>query len=368
MPHTEPDQPVSPALATPEFAPPGGHSQGILYGPLGLRAGWGIALYTVIAAILIFLCFTGIFTVTGQMKRLKAEHRQAHEAKKAADAKHQPVLDVPLAPLDSGLAEFAQAIAVISAAVLLGIMEKRRFGAYGLARRNLKDLLPGAVIGIASITLLVGSLRALHLLVFDVRLLQGTSILRYAAAWLVVFVCVGLFEEFFFRGYIQFTLMRGVLRLGERLAPAHARLAAFWIAALIWSLLFGATHLGNGGENAAGIAAVFAAGIVFSYALWRTGSLWWGIGFHTTWDWGQSFLYGVPDSGHVSLGRLFATHTSGNVLLSGGTAGPEGSLLVLPVLALVAVAIRLHPQAVQPEVEPTSLPLAAQPSALGRLP
>lgn len=368
MSYANPDQPASPALATPSFAQPTEPSQGILYGPLGLRAGWGIALYLILAILFGVLCFYGVFTATGQMKRVTAKHHQAREARKAAAANHLAVKDAPLAPLDSGLTEFAEATAAIVAAVLLGLLEARHFGVYGLPARHLKNLLPGAVVGIASITLLVGSLRVLHLLVFDGRLLGGTAALRYAVTWLLIFVCVGVFEEFLFRGYIQFTLMRGVLLLGERLAPAHARLAAFWIAALTWSLLFGATHLGNAGEDAAGIAAVFAAGIVFSYALWRTGSLWWGIGFHATWDWGQSFLYGVPDSGHVSLGRLFATHATGKVLLSGGSAGPEGSLLVLPVLALVALAIRLHPQAAQPPVEPISLPAGRHAAELTPIP
>lgn len=97
---------------------------------------------------------------------------------------------------------------------------------------------------------------------------------------------------------------------------------------------------------------MFVTGILFSYALWRTGSLWWGIGMHMTWDWSQSFLYGVPDSGLLSIGRLFQTHPTGNPLLSGGPAGPEGSLLAWPVLLLLFLAIRLQPQGTQPPVEP----------------
>jgi membrane protease YdiL (CAAX protease family) len=106
------------------------------------------------------------------------------------------------------------------------------------------------------------------------------------------------------------------------------------------SLLFGAGHLGNAGENRVGIVMVFVAGIVFSYALWRTGSLWWAIGFHMAWDWAQSFLFGVPDSGNVSAGRLFLTHPVGNTLYSGGVDGPEGSVYVIPVMLLVGLIIR----------------------------
>jgi membrane protease YdiL (CAAX protease family) len=89
-----------------------------------------------------------------------------------------------------------------------------------------------------------------------------------------------------------------------------------------------------------GLLQVFIVGMVFAYALFRTGSLWWAIGFHMAWDWAQSFLYGVPDSGNVSIGRLFQTHFAGKPLLSGGSDGPEGSLLCIPVFLLMILVIR----------------------------
>ena len=81
----------------------------------------------------------------------------------------------------------------------------------------------------------------------------------------------------------------------------------------------------------------------------------WAIGLHMAWDWAQSFLYGVPDSGQLVQGRLFATHPSGNPMLSGGTVGPEGSVLLVPVLALVLVVLfYTHPSPQPPlETKPT---------------
>jgi hypothetical protein len=75
--------------------------------------------------------------------------------------------------------------------------------------------------------------------------------------------------------------------------------------------------------------------------LWRTGSLWWAIGVHTSWDWAQSFLYGVADSGLMTQHHLLATHPVGKPILSGGTTGPEGSIFAIVVLCLVAVIILL---------------------------
>jgi len=45
-----------------------------------------------------------------------------------------------------------------------------------------------------------------------------------------VFLLVGLFEEFLLRGYTQFTLARGI---------------GFWLAAVLLSTAFGASHLKN---------------------------------------------------------------------------------------------------------------------------
>jgi membrane protease YdiL (CAAX protease family) len=92
-------------------------------------------------------------------------------------------------------------------------------------------------------------------------------------------------------------------------------------------------------------------GVVFTLALWRTGSLWWAIGFHMAWDWAQSFLYGVPDSGYLIQGRLFATEALGNPLLSGGADGPEGSVFSIAVLLLVIVVLWFTKPAPQPALE-----------------
>jgi membrane protease YdiL (CAAX protease family) len=98
-------------------------------------------------------------------------------------------------------------------------------------------------------------------------------------------------------------------------------------------------HLGNKGETPWGILQVGLAGAVFAFSLWRTGSLWWAIGFHCSWDWAQSYFYGTNDSGLASLGHLFNSHPMGNAMLSGGNTGPEGSILCTPIFLLIAVII-----------------------------
>jgi hypothetical protein len=210
----------------------------------------------------------------------------------------------------------------------------------------------GAVWGLAAMSLLIGTLCSMHLLVFDGELDHGLAILGWGGAQLFGFLCVGLVEEYLFRGYLQFTLTRGLVCVGNLISRRHGRTIAFWIAAVITSILFFLAHTGNSGETPVGLLLVFVAGVAFLVALWRTGSLWWAIGFHMAWDWAQSFLYGVPDSGGLVQGRLFATHALGNPFLSGGTDGPEGSVLCIPVLVLmILVLVFLTRSSPQPPLE-----------------
>ena len=101
-----------------------------------------------------------------------------------------------------------------------------------------------------------------------------------------------------------------------------------------WLKSWGVEDVRRAHSNLLGIAQVFTAGMVLCLMLRITGSLWMSIGFHTTWDWAQSYLYGTPDSATMMKGHLLISHAAGNIQLSGGTAGPEGS--VLAPLGLIA--------------------------------
>ena len=61
------------------------------------------------------------------------------------------------------------------------------------------------------------------------------------------------------------------------------------------------------------------------------------IGFHAAWDWGESYFYGVPDSGELAAGHLLNVSFSGPQWLSGGTVGPEGSWLCTLLLVVLWV-------------------------------
>jgi membrane protease YdiL (CAAX protease family) len=357
QPFTPPDfttaRPVFNEPTTPQPAPPA-PQHGIFSGRFGLRAGWGMLIFAVLLIIFTISLSLGLLAATGKLKPMIEARQKATLAQQNHTAPPPaPVPSTEAKPKGTVINEGLTIVALGLAAWLMSVFERRRTAVYGIGANRLMDFLPGAFWGVAFLSALVGILRACHLLVFDARLLSGSVAFLFGLKWLLAFLFVGIFEEYLFRGYLQFTLMRGLYGLAERISAIHARAVAFWMAAVLLSACFLLAHGKNTGETATGLFSVFLAGIVFTYALWRTGSLWWAIGFHMTWDWAQSFLYGVPDSGGLSAGRLFQTHPTGNPLLSGGSVGPEGSLFLIPIVILVAVVIRFTTKpGPQPALEP----------------
>jgi membrane protease YdiL (CAAX protease family) len=323
----------------------------VFLGRYGLRAGWslsaGLVLFFVLWSLLLSCIGPAVWGRPPSPATTQSRSQIPSAATSQAAARHAEV-----SLRETVVAEAVTLAATWLATLAMALLERRRMRVYGINGRTWMNFFPGAFWGLASVSLLVFALRGLHLLIFDGRALQGAAVYAYGGKWLVAFLLVGLFEEYSTRGFLQYTLTRGLMGLGAKIAPQHARAAAFWSAAVVMSVVFGLLHLSNAGETAPGIAMVFLAGLLFSYALWRTGSLWWAIGFHMAWDWAQSFLYGVPDSGQISAGRLFVTHPAGSAWLSGGVDGPEGSVLVLPTLLLVALVIRFTTRsAPQPPLE-----------------
>jgi membrane protease YdiL (CAAX protease family) len=84
---------------------------------------------------------------------------------------------------------------------------------------------------------------------------------------------------------------------------------------------------------------VVATGLLFCLMIRRTGNLWFAIGFHAAWDWAETFFYGTPDSGLLGVGRFLNSSVHGPNWLTGGSAGPEGSVFAILILLLCALLI-----------------------------
>lgn len=308
-----------PSSAQPQAEPPSA-VQKIFLGADGLRAGWSLLVFIALFAVFMFAVYIAAH-----------ELFPAHKPSRADAASLRFAL----------IGESIPFLGVLLAAWIMSKIESRPNGVYGLGgSRKLPHFFAGLAWGVICLSLLVLTLWKTGLLVFDSRLLFGGDILRYGALWLLGFLLVGLKEEYVTRGYVQYTLTRGLAGMYRwAFKTRHSAALGFWTTALIVSTLFGLGHGNNPGESPLGLLSAGLAGMVFCLSLWRTGSLWWAIGFHASWDWAQSFLYGVADSGTMVEHHLFAAHPAGKPILSGGATGPEGSIAVLAIFALIVFII-----------------------------
>jgi membrane protease YdiL (CAAX protease family) len=326
----------------------------VFIGSQGLRAGW---------SVLIFLFLTLLFIVALGTAVTQFVHKVLHVKTGSF---------TPVSAIIQGLIEF---LPMLGAGALVALIERRRILDYNLTGlRRLPHFLGGLAVGFAALSALVGAMAWGGWLHFGPIALSGAEIFKAGALWACAFLLVGLFEEGTFRCYLQFTLTRGInfwwalgiigvicgglaltvkgegvwaiytvavlgllpcLLLHMKKAPG----AAFWQAAWVTSTLFGFIHVSNNGENWVGIFAAAAIGFVFCVSVRLTGTAWWAIGCHAAWDWAETYFYGTADSGVPAKDHYLTAIPAGNPLWSGGTDGPEGSLLVLGVILLLLVAL-----------------------------
>jgi len=359
QPESQPDSLAEQAVATP--APPPQQPietrilLAILLGPNGLRAGWSVALFAVLLAI--FMGVVGLIFM-----RLNLIDPKAHFTATAAF-----------------FGELTTFLPMLGAAAIVALIERRRGNllAFNLLGPNRAlRFVEGLVAGFLSLSALIGALAWGGWLHFGPIALSGAEIFKYASLWGVAFLLVGCVEEGMFRCYLQFTLTRGInfwwalgiiglvcLKLfffnsgngnwgvyilaGLGLIPClllqlrKAQSSGFWQAAWVTSTLFGFIHTGNGGEDWIGIFAAGAIGFVFVVSIRVTGSAWWAIGCHAAWDWAETYFYGAADSGNVATGHYLSVTPGGSPFWSGGSAGPEGSILVIGIIVLMTIALIL---------------------------
>jgi membrane protease YdiL (CAAX protease family) len=156
---------------------------------------------------------------------------------------------------------------------------------------------------------------------------EGT-LARYfgvGASSLWLFALPAAAEEALFRGY-----------LFQALAQAWGGLKALFVT----SILFAALHYSNPNLSLVGVGNIVVAGLFLGAIYLKTASLWWATGAHLGWNWAHGFLGDVPVSGLDLVDTPLLEATPGGLdWISGGTFGPEGSLVTTCVLALATLAV-----------------------------
>jgi membrane protease YdiL (CAAX protease family) len=321
-------------------------------GSQGLRAGWSVLIFAILF-ILLASCVGYAFV-------------HLHLMGKRSDFTASTAF----------FGELSALLPLLGTAAFVAFIERRRsLLAFNLTGpRCIPRFFSGLAAGFLALSALVGALTWGGWMHFGPIALSGVEIFKYGALWAAAFLLVGCVEEGLFRGYLQFTLTRGInfwwalgivaalcadlllrskgngvwgvyiiallglfpcLMLYIRQTPR----SGFWQAAWVTSTLFGYIHTGNGGENWIGIFAAAFIGFVFCVSVYVTGSAWWAIGCHASWDWAETYFYGTADSGLVASGHYLTTSPAGNQFWSGGADGPEGSVLVLGVILLLLAAL-----------------------------
>jgi membrane protease YdiL (CAAX protease family) len=299
----------------------------VFFNERGLRSGWRILIYVLLIVLLgTFLSFVA---------------RKIH--------RFPPGLPTPSAMLFQEMMSF---FLVFGSALIMSQIERRSPGVYGLPAAEAfgRKFWLGMLIGLAEICALIGLISAFGGYTFGTLVLPPAGIVRWGLIHLLLFTFVGLFEEFAFRGYLQFTLADGI---------------GFWPAAILLSLGFGAAHLSNPGEGPVGAASVALYGTLLAFTLYRTGNLWYAVGLHASFDWGETFLFSVPNSGVVMQGHLSNAALHGPKWLTGASVGPEGSVFAFLTLTLQFFVVMLLFPKRNPGSESSSTgsePIAANPS------
>jgi hypothetical protein len=150
---------------------------------------------------------------------------------------------------------------------------------------------------------------------------------------LIVFVCVGIYEELFSRGYQLRNLAEGLNfdSVGSR--------GALSLGYLFSSSAFGLLHLGNPSSSPISTFNLSLAGLFLGLGFVLTGELAIPIGLHITWNFFQGRVFGFPVSGLTSSLSFVAIQQGGPTLWTGGAFGPEAGLLGLLAMLLGSALI-----------------------------
>ena len=184
-------------------------------------------------------------------------------------------------------------------------------------------LAKGCAVGLVVMVAAILSIMGLHAAKATIAPQSAGSAVVHGVGWLVFDFIGATGEELYGRVSI---LLVAAWFLGWRGAVA------------VSGLMFSAIHLGNPGANAVWLFRLFLQGALLAWAVYRTGSVWWSVGYHTGWNWASAPLFGAAGSGYLDEGHIFDFSSTGPAWITGGTVGPEGSAFAFfAVLAAAAL-------------------------------
>jgi len=214
----------------------------------------------------------------------------------------------------------------LAALICTGFMaryEGRRIDSYGLplkrafGPRTWEGMLAGIIMA-GAVAVGMYALGGMQIAGFATT---GPALLTSALAWLIANICIGIAEEFWYRSYMLQTLWKSI---------------GFWPASILIALGFTADHyFYKTGENIWDVITLMSLSILICYSVLKTGTLWFAVGFHISFDYMQLFVIGTPNGSNVPVGRMLDVSFAGPAWLTGGALGTEASFLMYPMIALL---------------------------------
>ena len=151
--------------------------------------------------------------------------------------------------------------------------------------------------------------------------LSGFSFMAGLSLWLFTFICAGISEDLFNRGYLLKNISESVK------SDKSGNIKPIIWAVAITSLIFGLMHAGNPNANIISTIGLIFAGLMYAVAYIYTGQLGLPIGLHITWNFFEGSVFGSPVSGNATEVTIIATQQTGPEIMTGGAFGPEAGLV-----------------------------------------
>lgn len=215
----------------------------------------------------------------------------------------------------------------ISIVLALIIFRKNRKLLKPLCPAKKITILTGSAIGLAAGAALNGALVMGAMATGSLKLTLGSIDIPVLIGYIVAILLQAGGEELICRLFIMGKLRR--------------RYKSPIIAIAVNSLFFTVFHLGNPGINAASILNLIAVSILFSLVVFYSGNIWTAIMLHAAWNFTQTIIFGLPNSGMSSPYSIFKVVSSSNGLCYDTGFGVEGSWAAFILISLAAIALIL---------------------------
>lgn len=123
------------------------------------------------------------------------------------------------------------------------------------------------------------------------------------------------------------------------------------IALIVNSIIFGLLHIFNDGMTIIGMISIIGFGFLMTMYVYCYDDLWGAIGIHTSWNFTQNLIYGMPNSGLLPSYSLFKVVNSKSSLTYNPIFGIEGTIFTIIIVVLTSILIYMYSKRKKSEEE-----------------